>query len=108
MVTSDRLLYSFLHGSALRYAAERLDIERLQLSAGEMADGRDNVLAEVAGITAGSWYASPATHVGHELIAAGMLILAGGGSGKPLDYSELERWTRLGYERGMASRRGER
>ena len=24
-----------------------------------------------AGITAGSWYASPATHVGHELIAAG-------------------------------------
>jgi hypothetical protein len=31
--------------------------------------------------------------VGHELIGAG-------GPGKPLDYSELERWTRVGFERG--------
>jgi hypothetical protein len=73
-----------------------------------MADGRNDVLAEAAGITAGSWYANPATHVGHELLAAAMLILAGGGHGVPLDYRELERWTRIGYERGMASRRGER
>ncbi len=51
----------------------------------EIADGRNDVLAEAAGITAGSWYASPATHVGHELIAAGMLILAGGG--------RASRWT---------------
>jgi hypothetical protein len=66
------------------------------------------VLAEAAGITAGSWYASPATHVGYELIGAGMLILAAGDRGMPLDYDELERWTRVGFERGMASRRGER
>jgi hypothetical protein len=26
----------------------------------------------------------------------------------PFDYDELERWTRVGYERGMRSRRGER
>jgi hypothetical protein len=71
-----------------------------------MTDGRDLVIAEAAGITAGSWYASPAMHVGHELIAAGMLISAAGGSGEPLDYSELERWTRVGYERGMRSRNG--
>jgi hypothetical protein len=25
----------------------------------------------------------------------------------PLDYDELERWTRVGFERGMASRREE-
>jgi hypothetical protein len=25
-----------------------------------------------------------------------------------LDYGELERWTRVGYERGMRSRMGER
>jgi hypothetical protein len=61
-----------------------------------------------AGITAGSWYAGPATHVGHELIAAGMLILAGGGHGVPLDYTELERWTRVGFVRGIRSRHGER
>jgi hypothetical protein len=49
-----------------------------------------------------------ATHVGYELIAAGMLIMAGSHEGKPLDYDKLERWTRVGYERGMRSRKGER
>ena len=49
---------------------------------------------------AGAWYAWPSTHIGHELIAAGMMILAGGGRGLPLDYDELERWTRVGFERG--------
>jgi hypothetical protein len=37
-----------------------------------------------------------------------MLIMAGGYDGKPLDYAELERWTRVGYERGMRFRKGER
>ena len=37
-----------------------------------------------------------------------MLIMAGGGSGKPLDFEALERWTRVGYERGMRSPKGER
>jgi hypothetical protein len=59
------------------------------------------------GVTVGSWCASPATQVGYELIAAG-LIPAGGGRGVPLDYGEPERWSRVGYERGMAMRRGER
>ena len=74
----------------------------------QIADSRNDILADAAGITAGSWYASPATHVGYELIGAAMLILAGGGRGFPLDYNELERWTRVGYERGMRSRKGER
>ena len=45
---------------------------------------------------------------GYDLIGAGMLILAGGARGLPIDYDELARWTRVGYERGMRSRRGER
>jgi hypothetical protein len=45
------------------------------------------------------------TDIGHEMIAAGMLIMAGGGNGTPL---ELERWTRVGYERGMRSSKDER
>ena len=61
----------------------------------QIADGRDDILAEAAGITAGSWYAGPATHVGYELMDARMLILAGGGRGLPLDYDELVRWTRI-------------
>jgi hypothetical protein len=46
-------------------------------------------LAEAARVTAGYWYAWPSTHVGYELIAAGMLIMASGSNGKPLDYDEL-------------------
>src|SRR5215204_541 len=108
MSTKDQLLYVALHGTAVRYAAENRDLTASIAELREIADGRDDVLAEAAGLTAGSWYASPAMHVGHELIAAGMLILAGGGRGVPLDYGELERWTRVGYDRGTKARRGER
>jgi hypothetical protein len=104
----DQLLYSALHGTAMRYAAERRSLDESIEELREIADGRNDILAEAAGITAGYWYASPATHVGHELIGAGMLILAGGGQEFPLDYDELERWTRVGFERGMRSRKGER
>jgi hypothetical protein len=37
-----------------------------------------------------------------------MLILAAGDRGMPMDYDELERWTRVGFERGTRLRRGER
>ena len=85
MSTKDQLLYSALHGTAMRYAAERRNLDESIEELRQIADGRNDILAEAAGITAGSWYASPATHVGHELIAAGMMILAGGGRGVPLD-----------------------
>jgi hypothetical protein len=108
MSTPDQLLYSALHGTATRYAAERHNHDKSIEELCQIADGRNDILAEAAGITAGSWYASPATHVGYELVGAGMLILAGGDRGLPMDYDELERWTRVGYERGMRSRKGER
>ena len=92
----------------MRYAAELRNLSESISELRETADGRNDALAEAAGITAGSWYANPASHVGHELLAAAMLILAGGGHGVSLDYRELERWTRIGFQRGMASRRGER
>jgi hypothetical protein len=92
----------------MRFAAEGRDLDASIAELREIADGRDHFLAGAAGITAGSWCASPAMHVGHELIAAGMLIMAAGREGKPLDYGELERWTRVGFERGSAARRGER
>jgi hypothetical protein len=108
MSTKDQLLHSDLHGTAMRYAAERRNLAESIAELREMADGRDHVLAEAAGITAGTWYAWPSTHVRHELVAAGMLIMAAGHDGKPMDYDELERWTRTGYERGMRFRKGER
>jgi hypothetical protein len=108
MSTKDQLLYSALHGTAVRYAAEKRDLAASIAELREMAGGRNDILAEAAGLTADAWYADPGGKVGHELIAAGMLILAGGGRGVPLDYDELERWTRVGFERGSAARRGER
>ena len=84
----------------MRYAAEKRILAELIAELHEMAGGRDDILAEAAGIEAGAWYVWPATHAGYELVAAGMLIMAGGHEGKPLDYDELERWTRVGYERG--------
>jgi hypothetical protein len=105
MSTKDQLLYSALHGTAMRYAAERRNLDESIEELRQIADGRNDVLAEAAGITAGSWYASPATHVGYELIGAGMLILAGGGRGLPMDYDELARWTRVGFERGRGHAR---
>jgi hypothetical protein len=108
MSTKDQLLYSALHGTAMRYAAERRNLDESIEELRQIADGRNDILAEAAGITAGSWYAWPSTHVGYEPIGAAMLILAGGGNGVPLNYGELERWTRVGYERGASSRKGER
>jgi hypothetical protein len=90
------------------YAAERRNLDESIAEFRDIADGCNDILADAAGITAGSWYAWPSTHIGHELIAAGMMILAGGGRGLPLDYDELERWTRIGFERGTRSRKGER
>jgi hypothetical protein len=108
MSTKDQLLYSALHGTAMRYTAERRNLDESIEELRQIADGRNDILAEAAGVTVGSWYAWPSTHVGYELVGAGMLILAGNGRGLPFDYDELERWTRVGYKRGMASRRGER
>jgi hypothetical protein len=92
----------------MRYAAERRNLSESIAELQRIADGNDDVLAEAAGITAGSWYAWPSTRPGFELVAAGMLIMASGHDGKPMDYDELERWTRTGFERGMRFRKGER
>jgi hypothetical protein len=91
----------------MRYAAERRNLDESIEELRDIADGRNDILARAAGITAGAWDAGPSTRIGHELIAAGLLILAGGGRGMPLDYDELERWTRVGYERGTRSGNGE-
>jgi hypothetical protein len=108
MSTKDQLLYSALHGTAMRFAAERRNLANAIAELRELADGRNDILAEAAGVTVGSWYAWPSTHPGYELVAAGMLIMASGHDGKPLDYQALERWTRVGYERGMRFRKAGR
>jgi hypothetical protein len=65
------------------------------------AEGRDDLRAEVAGRLAGLWFARPESQLGHELVAAGLLILAG-----VTDRGEAGRWVRIGYERGHGSLEG--
>jgi hypothetical protein len=95
MSTKDRLLFSALHGTAVRYAAEQRNLAESIEELREIAGGRNDVLAEAAGITAGSWLANPAGKVGYELIAAGMLILAGG--------VEVCRWITPSWSVGLVS-----
>jgi hypothetical protein len=104
-----------ISGQSVARSQRRLRAVRIAISAvmfgiltraGVVEVGGHDILAEAAGITAGSCYTWPATHVGDELIGAGMLILAGGGRGFPLDYDELEldaRRVRAGDE--IAARR---
>jgi hypothetical protein len=66
-----------------------------------LANGHDDVRLETAGRMAGRWLAAMDSDAGHELIAAGLLILAG-----VTDRGEVGRWTRTGYERGRGSLEG--
>ena len=52
MSTKDQLLYSALHGTAMRYAAERRNLDEAIEELRQIADGRNDILAEAAGITA--------------------------------------------------------
>lgn len=101
MATADNLLISALHGTAWRYAVERRPLESSIAELTEIAGGRNDLIAEAAGITAGAWLAWPQTHIGHELIAAGMLIMAAGG----LDYDLLGHWVQVGFERGQRAKK---
>ena len=84
MSTADQTRAAEIHGTALRLAQdERLQPLLDQLAKG--ADGRDDLRTQEAGILAGLWFAAPGRHLGHELIAAGLLILAGVNDGDQLE-----------------------
>jgi hypothetical protein len=49
MSRKEQLLYSAVHGTAMRCAAEKRDIAESIAELRELADGHDEVLAEAAG-----------------------------------------------------------
>ena len=100
MATRDNLLISALHGTAMRYAVEQRALDTSIMELRSIAGGRDDLIAQAAGVTAGSWLAWPQVHVGHELIAVGMLIMAATG----LDYDRLAHWVQIGFDRGLAAK----
>ena len=84
MSTKDQALSAALHGEAL-LAVRRPELQPLIDHLREVSQGRDDLRTEVAGIIAGAWFSSPVRH-GEELIAAGLLMLAG-----PVGLDELDR-----------------
>ena len=89
--TEDQILSSELHGEAL-LTARRPELQPLIDHLREVAQGRDDIRTECAGIIAGSWFASPARR-GEDLIAAGLLMVAG-----HVDLDELDHWIQVGWE----------
>ena len=73
--------------------ARRPELRPLIDHLAEQAQGRDDIRTECAGIIAGSWFGKPARR-GEDLIAAGLLMLAG-----HVDLDELDHWVRVGWER---------
>jgi hypothetical protein len=49
--TKDQLLYGALHGTAMRYPAERRSLDESIEELREITDGRNDILVEAAGIT---------------------------------------------------------
>jgi hypothetical protein len=92
MSTKDQKLSAALHGEAL-LTAQRPELQPLIDHLREVAQGRDDIRTECAGTIAGAWFATR-VRKGHEMIAAGLLMLAG-----PVDLDELDRWKRTGWER---------
>jgi len=91
MSNKDQILASTLHGEAL-LIAKRPELQALVDHLREAAQGRNDIRTERAGIIAGWWFAGVARQ-GHELIAAGLLMLAG-----HTDLDELDKWVRIGWE----------
>jgi hypothetical protein len=75
MSTKDQTLSAELHGEAL-LTARRLELQPLIDHLREVAQGRNDTRIECAGVIAGSWFSSTARR-GEDLIAAGLLMLAG-------------------------------
>jgi hypothetical protein len=92
MSTKDQTLSSALHGEAL-LMAKRPELEPLIDHLREAAQGRDDIRTECAGVIAGAWLGAIGRR-GEDLIAAGLLMLAG-----HVDQQELDRWVRVGWER---------
>lgn len=79
----------------MRYATEQRNVAESVAELREIANGRNDILAEAAGIGRVMVCVTSKPRR-HELVGAGMLISAGGVNGTPLDYDELEHWTEWG------------
>ena len=98
MITLPRPTREVVH-QPTREVVPRHELQPLIDELSELTDGRDDIRVECAGTMAGYWFASPGMAQGHELIAAGLLLLAG-----PPDTDLLLRWISIGFSRKAGER----
>jgi hypothetical protein len=87
----DRILCARLSGTATRLARAGGPIDEAVAELRALAAGRGDLLAEQAGIAVGAWSVRAGT--ADELLAAGLLVLAGA------DHDQIGRWIEVGRER---------
>jgi 5-hydroxyisourate hydrolase-like protein (transthyretin family) len=87
----DRILCARLSGTAIRLARAGGSIDEAVAELRTLAGGRGDLLAEEAGLMAGTWSVWIGT--GDYLLAAGLLVSAGA------DHDEIARWVAVGRER---------
>jgi hypothetical protein len=92
----DRILCARLSGTAIRLARAGGPIDEAVAELRALAGGRGDLLAEEAGLMAGSWSVWIGT--GDYLLAAGLLVLAGA------DHDRIARWVEVGRERATTPR----
>ena len=89
----DRILYARLSGTAVRLARAGGPIDEAVAELRALANGRGDLLAETAGVMAGAWTVRIST--GDDLLAAGLLMLAGA------DHDLIAGWVEVGRERTL-------
>jgi hypothetical protein len=85
-----------LSGTAVRLARAGGPIDEAVAELRTLAGGSGDLLAETAGVMAGAW--SARVGAGDDLLAAGLLVLAGA------NHSEIARWVDVGRERVLTPR----
>jgi hypothetical protein len=92
----DRILCARLSGSAIRLARAGGSIDEAVVELRGLAAGRGDLLAEEAGLMAGTWSVWIGT--GDYLIAAGLLVAAGA------DHDRIAEGVEVGRERATTPR----
>ena len=92
---SDRILIAQLSGRAIRLARDKGSIADAIADLCERAGGRDDLLAEAAGVMGGVWSVQSTTQSGDYVVAFGLLIMAGA------DHSRIAKWVEVGRLRAM-------
>ena len=95
----ERLLFGQVVGTARQLASDQGSIAEAIAAIGALADDRDDLLVQGAGLGVGAWSVSPGLPA--DLLGAGLLV----GCVSRLDLDVLGHWIVVGQQRGLSGGR---